>query len=163
MPEFTSILQQLAGLPIAAAVRTSPWLYPLLETVHVIGLGLVFGGIAALDLRLLGLHPDLPVRRLSVHLLPWVWAGFLLNAASGSLLFLSDAVAFAANRAFQVKMALLIVAGLNTFWFQHRIYRTVDGWDRDQPPPASARVASTLSLVLWVAIITAGRMIAYWE
>lgn len=160
---LTSLLQELTASPPAVLVRTSVWLYPLLETIHVVGLGLLFGGIAALDLRLFGINADLPVRRLAVHLLPWVWTGFVLNAASGALLFASDAPAFAANRAFQVKMALLVLAGANALWFQWRVYASVDDWNRDGETPVSAKAAALISLILWLAVIAAGRMIAYWE
>jgi len=163
MPEALPILQWLAASPVAATIRSSTWLYPVLETLHMIGLGLVFGGIFAMDLRLLGLHRELQVRRLSDHLLPWVWTGFAVNLSSGLLLFLSDAVAFAANPAFQAKMALLVLVGLNAAWFQRRIYADVGEWDSGAPPPSSARAAAVLSLALWTAIIAAGRMIAYWE
>jgi hypothetical protein len=145
----------------AAFVRESVWAYPALETLHVVGLALVFGSILAFDLRLLGWHRDLPVSRLGEKLLPWVWAGFALNAVSGVLLFASDAVEFAANTSFRVKMALLLLAGLNALWFQLRVARTLPAWDRGTMPPATARVAGSLSIALWLAIITAGRMMAY--
>lgn len=162
-PEIAEFLKTLAGLPVAEAVRSSTWFYPFLETLHVIGLGLLFGGIASLDLRLLGLNRDLPVQRLARHVLPWVWAGFAINVASGVLLFLSDAVAFAGNLPFQIKMLLLAAAGLNAFWFQFDIYRDAETWNRDFQPPLKAKIASAISLVIWLAVIAAGRMIAYWE
>lgn len=159
--EATSVWSWLHATPPAAFVRESVWAYPALETMHVIGLGLVFGSILAYDLRLLGWHRDLPLSRLGRHLLPWVWAGFALNLASGLLLFVSDAVEFAENTSFRVKMLLLALAGLNALWFQTRIARTMPAWDRDADAPAVAKLAAALSLVLWLAIVTAGRLMAY--
>ena len=145
----------------AAFVRESVWAYPALETLHVIGLGLVFGSILAYDLRLLGWHRDLPLSRLGRHLLPWVWTGFALNLMSGVLLFLSDAVEFAENTSFRIKMLLLALAGLNALWFQTRIARTMPAWDRDADAPGAAKAAALLSVALWLSIVTAGRLMAY--
>ena len=146
---------------IGAYVKESIWAYPALETMHIIGLGLVFGSIIAFDLRVLGLHKDLPLARLAQHLLPWVWTGFVLNATSGVLLFTSDAVDFSTNPALQWKLGLIGLAGLNALVFQLRIKPGAAPWDRDAPAPAAARLSAALSIILWVAIIIAGRMIAY--
>lgn len=151
----------LHATPPAAFVRESVWAYPALETLHVLGLGLVFGSILAFDVRLLGWHRELPVSRLGRHLLPWVWAGFAMNAASGVLLFLSDAVEFAENTSFRVKLVLLALAGLNALWFQLRIAPTMPAWETGAGTPARAKLAAGLSIVLWLAIITAGRLMAY--
>ncbi len=147
--------------PVAALVRDSVWAYPALETVHIIGLALVFGSILAYDLRILGWDRDLPVSRLGAKLLPWVWAGFALNLVSGALLFASDAAEFAANTSFRAKMVLLVLAALNAFWFQARVARSLAAWDAGVMPPAAARIAAGLSIVLWIGVITAGRLMAY--
>ncbi len=154
-------LQALTASPLADIVRTASWVYPSLETVHVVGLGLLFGGIFVLDLRLLGANKGLSVQRLSRHVLPWVWLGFVLNLASGVMLFASDALALAANISFQLKMALLIVAGANAALFQLAIYPGVRRWD-DDTPPLIVKLAAIASISLWLAIIALGRLIAYW-
>lgn len=156
-----TLWEQLHAWPVAQFVRESVWAYPALETLHVLGLGLVFGSILAFDLRLFGWHRDLSVSRLGQHLLPWVWAGFALNLGSGVLLFLSDAIEFAGNTSFRVKMLLLLLAGFNALWFQTRIARSMPAWDRDADTPAAAKAAAALSLALWLAIVTAGRLMAY--
>ena len=96
--------------------------------VHVVGLGLLFGGIVLFDLRLLGLHRGIDLERLAGMVLPWVWTGFVLNAVSGAMLFASDAVTFAENRSFQVKMLLILAAGMNMLWFHTRIYPARGEW-----------------------------------
>ena len=159
--DYNALLKFLMALPPAELVRGWPWAYPILETVHVIGLGLLFGGIFAFDLRLLGVHPDIPVRRLARHVLPWVWLGFTLNAASGVLLFLSDAVEFGNNSSFKVKIVLIAIAGLNMTWFHWRVFPTSDRWYERKTIPLAAKRTAVMSIVLWLSVITAGRMIAY--
>lgn len=165
MPEVTEqaggILQAIETSAIATIVREEIWVYPILETLHVIGLGLVFGSIFAFDLRVLGWHPDLSVRRMHAHLLPWVWTGFLFNAMSGILLFTAEAQKFAVNPAFQVKLALIALAGLNALAFQTQVFPRVATWDTDAESPRRAKASAALSIAMWVGIITAGRMMAY--
>jgi hypothetical protein len=159
--EAATIWAALEATALASFVRESTWAYPLLETVHMVGLGLLFGGIFALDIRLLGVGGALPVSHLARHLLPWVWTGFALNVTSGALLFASDAAEFAANTSFRIKMAAIVLAGLNALAFQTRVYPSAMEWDSDRLPPVAARALAALSIALWVAVIGAGRMMAY--
>jgi hypothetical protein len=153
--------EEVAGSSLAVAVRESIWIYPFLETVHVIGLALLFGAITTFDLRVLGLNRELSVSQLWHHVKPWVWTGFLMAVASGVLLFIGGAQDFATNPAVQVKLLLLLVAGVNAAVFETRLRATVATWDRDIEAPRAARVAAGLSLVLWLSIMIAGRLIAY--
>lgn len=156
-----SIWDPLAATSLSVFLRESTWSYPALEVVHIIGIALVFGVILSFDLRVLGRHTTLPLDTLGRHLLPWVWTGFVLNAASGTLLFVSNPVEFAANPALVAKLALIGVAGLNAAVFYWRITPTMPAWNRDSPAPLSARTSAVLSIALWLAVIVAGRMIAY--
>ncbi len=155
------VLDWLNASPVAGAVRESAWAYPLLETVHILGLALVVGSILAYDLRLLGLNAELPISALGRHLLPWVWTGFAANVLSGALLFVSDAAEFAANTAFRWKLVLIVLAGLNALWFQWRIAPGMAAWDRRATAPPAARLAAALSIALWLAVVSAGRLMAY--
>ena len=159
--DYTELLKLLAATPPAHFVRAWAWAYPILEPLHVIGLGLLFGGIFMFDLRVLGVHKQMPVRQLARHVLPWVWVGFTLNAMSGIFLFLSDAPTFGTNTSFQVKMALIACAGLNMIWFHWRIYPGADRWNEGVSAPAAAKLTATISISIWLCVITAGRMIAY--
>ena len=153
----------IEALPIAQFVKEAVWAYPALETIHLVGLGLLFGSVVAFDLRVLGLNRALPISTLGRHLLPWVWTGFAMNAASGLLLFASDAADFSANGALRIKLALILVAGLNALYFRQRIAPSFAEWDRDLGAPQNAKASAALSIVLWIAIVVAGRMIAYVE
>ena len=102
----------------------------------------------------------LSARALTRYLLPWSRAGFSLVALSGLLLFTADPVALSQNLAFQVKLALIGVAGLNVLIFHSWTARSLGGWDLGKTPLA-AKAAGTISLMVWIATIAAGRMIAY--
>jgi hypothetical protein len=157
-----TFVEWLANTPASVAVSESTWLFPIVESVHVLGICLFVGMIAMLDLRLLNVTlRRVPVAEVVGRLLPWAFAGFALMIASGALTFLNAPVRYYGNIFFRVKIALLVLAGLNAAVFHFGVYRTAPNWDEDAPPPARAKLAGALSLVLWASIITAGRMIAY--
>jgi hypothetical protein len=145
---------------IANAVRTHAWIYPALETSHYIGLACLVGGIMLIDLRLLGVAKTLPLRSV-VGLLPWVWGGFIINATSGSLIFIYGATGFSANRAFHLKMILMVLAGINAMIFTLAAARSRDNWIESGQVPVSIKVIATASFVLWLGVVTAGRWMAY--
>ena len=159
--DYLDLLKLLAASQPAEFIRTWQWAYPILETIHVIGLGMLFGGILAFDLRVLGLQPDIAIKPLARYLLPLVWLGFTLNAMSGALLFLSDATKFGTNTSFLVKMSLICLAGLNMAWFHVRIFPGADTWSRSGKIPVAAKLSALASIAMWIGVIAAGRMIAY--
>lgn len=136
-----------------AALATHPWAYPALEAVHILGIALLVGNLVLFELRLWGAVPALPLAALARAALPLALAGFALCAASGLLMFGSQPQELLANRAFSVKLGLLTLAGSNAVLFHARGgLQRADGW---------ARAQTALSLGLWLAIIMAGRWIAY--
>lgn len=141
------------SLSLAEFVRTSPWAYPSLEVVHLVGLGLVFGSLWLVEVRLLGLGRRVPVGDLAASALPWTLAGFALSLLSGLLLFASRAVEFIGNPAFLAKMGLIALAGVNA-----ALLHTRGPLD---PSRAGTRLQAAASLLLWVAVIACGRWIAY--
>lgn len=150
---------------LGQAMRQWLWLYPGVEVVHLVGVALLFGSIAVLDLRLLGLSRDIPARRLARHVLPWTAASFLLIVPSGLAMFVAHASEFIQSGVFVLKMCLILAAGLNAALFHTITFRTSDVWDakemRGLAPPPSARLAGALSLVLWTSVIACGRLLAY--
>ena len=161
MSGWQGLLRWLESTPIAAAVRDSPWLYPTIETVHIIGFVILVGAAAMFDLRLLGFSRHLPVDETARHVLPWSRASLLAVVPSGFLLFISNATDIWANPAFRLKMILLVAAGLNALVFHRWTFRSVAGWNQDRATPAKAKAAALASLVLWTGVITCGRLIAY--
>jgi hypothetical protein len=151
----------IEGSALGVAMRQSLWLYPIVEIVHLAGIGLLFGSIAILDLRLLGLSRDVPLRRLASHILPWTAASFLLIVPSGLAMFTAHASDFIASPVFALKMGLILAAGVNAALFHAGAMRTAVDWDVNRAPPRAARVAAALSLLLWLSVIACGRLLAY--
>ena len=155
--KFCQWLENTQG---SIAIHEGP--YPLLESVHVLTLCVFVGLAVMLDLRLLGvMMRRVPVSEVARRLLPWTVAGFVVMIISGALLFYAIPVRSYQSIFFRFKMAMLILAGLNVWVFHSGVYRRLAGWDLDPVPPRAARVAATLSLVLWASIVLSGRMIAY--
>ena len=147
--------------PLAVAMRKSLWMYPIVEITHIVGFVTLVGSIAVLDLRLLGLSRQVSVTALSRHTLPWSLGALLLVIPSGLLMFTAHATDFISNDAFITKMTLLMLAGANALWFRVGPYQSVREWDVAAAPPAAARISAALSLLLWISIISCGRLLAY--
>lgn len=149
------------GLAIAKAMREELWLYPAVEIVHIIGFSILVGSVVMFDLRVLGLSRQIPVRALARHLLPWSVAALLIIVPTGLLMFSAHAGDFLGNRAFQLKMALLLTAGMNAAIFHTGPFQSVAAWDTNATAPLGARISVALSLLLWFSVIACGRLLAY--
>jgi hypothetical protein len=156
-----SLLGALEEGGIAQAMRDSLWLFPLVETVHIIGFSILVGAVVMFDLRILGISKRISVRLLAQHLLPWALGALLLIVPTGTMMFASEASDLVGNRAFVVKMVLLMLAGANAGAFHLGSFRDVESWDQNAPAPAGARLHAVASMLIWFGIITCGRMIAY--
>lgn len=150
----------LESTAIADAIRTSRWMYAALETGHYLGLAMLVGGITVIDLRMLGVAKSLPVRAV-LGLLPWVWAGLIINAATGSLIFIYGATNFGTSGAFLLKMTFIVLAGLNALLFQVLSTRSGKDWVAANQVPIPAKAVATASFVLWLCVVTTGRWMAY--
>jgi len=160
--DFTALLNDLQYSALGQWVNTGGATYPIVESIHVIAVALVFGTILVVDLRLLGLASNnRPFTRVAHDLLRLTWIGFGLAVITGSLLFLPNASNIAVNINFQLKMGLLMLAGINMFVFEFISARNVATWDTTLPPPNSARIAGLLSLGLWTAVLVFGRLIGF--
>ena len=149
----------LAATPPAAAMRADAWLYPAIEILHIIGFSVLVGAVAMFDLRVLGLGRELPPPALARYLLPWSVGSMLVVLPSGLLLFAAEAPALAAIRVFLLKLVLFAAAGLNALAFHTGPWRAVGRWQGRAPP--RARLHAALSLLLWLAVIACGRLLAY--
>jgi hypothetical protein len=154
--------QWLENSSFATAIHQSLWLFPMLETAHLFGIVSLVGATSALDLRLIGLTmKGEPVSRLAGRLLPWAWTGLTIQVVTGFCLFASEATRCFENKAFRIKMVMLVLAGLNALIFHRTVYRRVTTWDEAPATPVGAKLAGCCSILLWFGIVAAGRWIAF--
>lgn len=156
------LLQKLAETEWSVALHESLWVWPLLESTHVLTLALFAGSAMLFDLRLTGrAFAAVPASTMMARLLPWTRVGFALMVATGMLLFYATPVRNYQNIFFRTKMLLMLLAGLNVWLFHRGIYRRVHEWGDATLPPPAARFAGYASLVLWSGVIISGRLVAY--
>ena len=139
--------------------RFSPTAYPAANVVHLLGLVMLVGGIGLLDLRTAGLWRRIPLADLSRALTPIAVAGFAILVGSGSILFAADGRALAASGTFHLKLILILIALVNVVLF-HLLRQQARGGARSEAS-TSERALALLSLLLWLGVAGAGRMIAY--
>lgn len=162
MMGLTSIFTALEATAVGTAVRQSTWLFPTIETLHVLSITLVVGTIMIVDLRLINVTSrNRPVSALMHETLPLTWIAFACAVITGSLLFSSSAVKYTHCWQFDCKMGMLLLAGINMAVFHLGSYRTVSLWDRASMTPTGARIAGGLSLAIWVTVIALGRWIGF--
>ncbi len=157
-----SFCEWLAETPWSIALHESQYGYTLVESVHVWALCIFLSMAVLLDLRLLGwAFRDVPVSSMIRRILPWSKAGFVVMVISGALLFYGIPVRTYHSIFFRFKLILLVLAGVNAWWFHATVERSIFTWDASPGIPRRARLAGALSLAIWASIVVAGRMIAY--
>ncbi len=152
-PPMVTPIDALQQLPLAVALRESVWAFPLLEIVHIAAFAAMIGSVLTIDMRVFGLRKALPLVELGKLGAGIALVAFAVVGASGSLLFLTDPGGYIANRAFAVKFALIALAGTNMIVFHAR--------GSLARPDVIAKAQAALSLLLWLGVIGAGRLIAY--
>jgi len=158
--DIDALLKFLEASGLAARIRDSVFLFPMIESTHVIGLALVFGTIAVIDLRLLGIaSTQRSFHRMASDILKWTWGAFALTALTGSLMFITNATVYYHNFFFRMKMLLLALTGINMLFFELTAGRTIHGWDRAPSAPRAGKAVAALSLAMWIGIICMGRLI----
>jgi hypothetical protein len=162
--DITGWLKSLEDSGLANSLRSSLYFFPFLESVHVMALAVVFGTVVVVDLRVLGLASrHRSFTRMSSELLRMTWGAFAVSVLTGALMFTTNARVYAHNTAFQVKMVLLLCAGLNmaAFHLTAGKAKNVAHWDMAPAAPGIGRLTAALSIVLWVGIIFTGRVIGF--
>ena len=150
----------LQATELSQTLRASIWLYPLINTGHVVGIALLFGAIVPLDLRLIGCWKGVPLAPLVRTLIPVAIAGLVLAVATGALLFATQPLDYVGEPLFGIKMALLGAAVINALVLRRSPQWLAVREARAEPPPAWW-IAGIVSLLLWLGVITAGRLIGY--
>ena len=149
---------QHTALALWIVQSESIWAYPSILTAHTVGLAILVGAASVIDLRLLGVAPGVAVDQLE-YLYRFVWAGFYINLASGLLLFISEAADKAGQPIFVTKLALVFAALFVTI----RMRREAFSHGTSADPSDRVRRLASVSLILWAAAITAGRLMAYFK
>ena len=157
------LLQALEATPWGTAVRENTWLFPTIESIHVLALVMVVGSIMVVDLRLLNLASrQRSVKELTDDVLPWTWTAFGCAAITGTLLFSSSAMRYSHIWQFEAKMCMLVLAAINMGIFHLGAFRTVTHWDQaPSRPPVAARLAGGISLGIWLVIVALGRWVGF--
>ena len=144
------------------ALMQRPWAWPAAESAHFIGLTLLFGAIAAWDLRLVGALKDVPVSAFH-KLVPFAVVGFVINVTTGFLFLVTFPEQYIYNPAFQVKVLCLLLAGLNVTLFYLTSYRQMATTGSGRHLPLLGRLSGAISLGLWMTVIICGRMITFFR
>jgi hypothetical protein len=155
------LLQWLEQTPVADWVAASAWGYPVTLASHGVGLAIVVGIILMIDFRVLGLFKGIPLGSTS-RMLPYMWAGFLLNLISGLMLYVADAERFTFSTVFQLKI-LFIVIGVAVVWFlDAKAVKPAVAAGGDAQLPVFAKPLAIVSVLLWwLSVVLSGRLIAY--
>lgn len=155
-----TLVRSIEGGAINTLVLSTYWLWPLLEIIHFIGLSLLLGSILVVDLRLAGFLRQIDMK--STHrLLPWAVTGFVMNLVSGMLFFFGDPARYSINIGFQIKMILVLAAGLNVLVFALKINPHIGNWDPHGDTTVLAKTVAWVSLAAWTGVLLLGRLIPY--
>lgn len=154
-----ALLAALGQSGLATVLRGSRILYPLVNAAHILGMALLVGAIAVLDARVLGFARRVPLADAARLLQPAATAGLVLAVLAGAALFIVNPADYAANPVFLAKLALILIALANAAWL-----RTSTDWAVARgggPVAPGVRAGAALSLLLWLTVLVAGRMIAF--
>jgi hypothetical protein len=144
--------------PPLVAMRSSWWLFPVIATIHLMGLSLIGGAVLVVDLRLLGLGlRRQPAAEVAREAEPWLLRGILVMVCTGIPLFMCFATKYYYLTFFWVKMGSLILVLLLTFSIRRRLVMA----DEAQRSPALSRLVAVVSLALWTTVATGGRWIGF--
>jgi hypothetical protein len=158
---FAELWAWLEALPIAEQIGAT-WWFPLLESFHVLSSTFIVGSILMVDLRLLNFAgTKYPVTTIIREVIPWTNAASAVSIVTGVAMFSTRASRYAEIPAFQIKMALLVLAAINMAVFHLVSARGIARWDTAAPTTAAARIAGACSLLLWIGIMLSGRWVGH--
>jgi len=157
-----ALIQWMQNSDIGTGIRESIWLFPIVETTHVLALAFSVGVLVWFDLRLMGWGmKHQPISQVHKQMMPLAFVGFVVMFITGFLLFWSEAEKCYLSGFFRAKIVFLVLAGLNAGFFELSTKKTIEDWDKYPIPPVKARMAGLVSIISWTAVIIAGRATAY--
>jgi hypothetical protein len=155
-------LQWLPTTRVAGIMNETKWAWPIAESFHFLGLSLLIGAVGSFDLRLMGLGKQIPIGALH-RLIPWGVSGFVLNILTGLCFFTAGPYYFAYNPSFHLKVLFISLAGLNILVFYTTMFRKTRMLGPGEQAPLPARIIGGVSLSLWLAVITCGRLLTFYK
>jgi hypothetical protein len=159
-----TIAHSLQSIGFLSDFSESILAYPIVLSTHLTCIALLGGMILMTNLRLLGLtFKSVTITEMVTSLRPWKRAGGTIMIGTGLLLATSEAEKYAPNPFFWTKMIILGLIGVHALVFRPIVYNRTEELDRAAVIPTNVKVAAILSLILWTAMFTMGRLIAYWE
>jgi uncharacterized membrane protein len=166
---FLNFCNWIENSPLGAGIKNSIWIFPVVESIHILGIVLLVFTVALVDLRVPGwaspggdLMRRRPLREIAGNLLPWMWRAVAIVIVTGILLFSSEAASKCyESKAFYIKMILILVAVVNAAASHYTVRRHAPEWDRRALTPLHAKLMAILSLTAWAGVVFAGRGIAY--
>jgi hypothetical protein len=162
MQTILEINKWLSSTELSHAVAgRQPWIWPMCETLHFIGLAMLIGCIGVIDLRMLGF-----ARHVSIHSLhkfvAWGVTGFIINAITGTLFYIGAPGQYVNNFAFLMKLVFIAIAGVNIMYFYlGGVMKRVDALGPEDAIPMDAKIVSLVSIVSWFMVMYWGRMLPF--
>ncbi len=155
------LFEWVDAFPSSIALRESLYAFPVALTVHLVSLAMFAGLVVMMDLRLVGLaYRGTTFSEMQRRLFPWQMVAMVVTSVAGLLLFYAQPMRYFGKVIYWIKIALIVVAGVNALLFHFITYRSIDKCDITNPPVA-AKVAGWLSLALWACVVATGRLTAY--
>ena len=151
----------LESTGVATAMREWTWAYPIVEIAHIIGFVVLVGAAFMFDLRLLGVSRSLPIADLGRHLLRWSQAAVFVVLPTGFLMFMTNATKLVGNPIFRLKLLLIVLAGINALVYHLWTSKSGAEWNVNEPSPVVAKISAAFSMMVWSAVISCGRLIAF--
>ena len=160
--DFTPLMSWMEQSAVHDVVIGSAWIWPTLESLHFLGLCLLLGSIIFVDMRVVGFAKTAPLKAMHAFV-PIAVTGFAINAITGLLFVFGDPFRYFPNVAFQAKMFVILLAGLNVLYFELKVHPQIRRDGDSTTLGADAKLVAGLSLIFWLFVVVAGRMIPYFE
>jgi uncharacterized protein DUF6644 len=155
------LMKAIENSGFSTTISRSIWVFPAIEMVHMFGIVALVGATSILDMRLMGIFlREEPVTEMVHSTLKWAWIGAMTMIVTGVVMFASEATKLYTSSPFRLKMFLMVFAAINAIVFHTFAYRGVSKWEVGGTP-FPAKLAGACSLLLWFAIVAAGRWVAF--
>ena len=154
--------QTLFSVKFLSPFMHSKYGWPTCESIHFLGLSLLIGAIGTFDLRLLGLAPRIPIAALH-RLVPWGIAGYIINITTGLMFLVTEPNQYIYNPSFHFKVLFMGLAGINVLVFYLAVFKKVKILAPGENTPRSAKIIGGVSLLLWIGVIVAGRLLTFYR